>query len=143
VAGLADAGAVAQCQAAGRGTTVRLALGGKLDTINGEPLTVEGTVLHVAPGLARIECGGVEVILASDRRAFTTAAGLADAGADARDYAVVVVKQGYLFPELRTIAARSILALTPGFTDLDLGRLPFRRVQRPIYPLDANFDWRG
>ncbi|HEU5315191.1 MAG TPA: M81 family metallopeptidase [Chloroflexota bacterium] len=142
VGGLADAAAVERCHAAGVGAVVELALGGKLDTVNGRPLLVEGTVRHLAPGLARLGCGGVEVIVAADRRAFTTPSGFAAAGADAQSYKVVVVKQGYLFPELRPIAARSILALTPGFTDLDLPRLPYRRVARPIYPLDPEAAWR-
>ena len=143
VAGLADAAAVQRCHAAGVGATVRVALGGKLDTVNGGPLPVEATVLHAAPGLARLRCGGVEVIVAADRRAFTTVAGIAAAGADVRAYKIVVVKQGYLFPELRGVAARSILALTPGFTDLDLPRLPFWRVPRPIFPLDPDVTWQA
>jgi microcystin degradation protein MlrC len=141
VAGIADEAAVALCQSAGTGASLPLSLGGKLDTVNGAPLPVQADVLQLGDGVARIKCGGVEVILAADRRPFTTEAVFAAAGADPRAYKVVVVKQGYLFPELRGIAARSILALTPGFTDLDLSRLPFRRVPRPIYPLDASAGW--
>jgi microcystin degradation protein MlrC len=141
VAGIADTDAVARCHAAGTGARVSLAVGGKLDTVNGVPLPIEVEVLQLVPGLARVACKGVEIILAADRRPFTTLASMADAGADPRRYRLVAVKQGYLFPELRTVAGSSILALTPGFTDLDLARLPFRHVPRPIYPLDANVSW--
>ena len=54
---------------------------------------------------------------------------------------VVVVKLGYLFPDLRQHAARAIMALSPGTSDLRLDRLPFERLQRPIFPLDGEFDW--
>ena len=142
VAGLADAEAVEQCHRAGVGASVRLQLGGKLDTINGGPLPFEASVVQLAPALARLRRGGVEVIIAADRRPFTTVASIAAAGAGVHDYRVIAVKQGYLFPELRAVARRSILALTPGFTDLDLPRLPFRRVPRPIFPLDPAAEWR-
>ena len=36
---------------------------------------------------------------------------------------------------------REILALTPGYADMDFTRLPYRQVTRPIYPLDVKFDW--
>ena len=53
-----------------------------------------------------------------------------------------MVKLGYLFPELTDIAPREILALSPGCSDLNLHRLPFQYVTRPIYPLDQDFEWQ-
>jgi microcystin degradation protein MlrC len=49
---------------------------------------------------------------------------------------VVIVKLGYLFPELRDAAPREILAMTPGYNDMDLTWLPWRYQTRPIFPLD-------
>ena len=57
------------------------------------------------------------------------------------EHKLVVVKLGYLFPELRAIAPREILTLSPGYSDMDLRRLPFRHVNRPIYPLDQEVEW--
>jgi microcystin degradation protein MlrC len=54
---------------------------------------------------------------------------------------VVVVKQGYLFPDLVDHAPRAIMALTPGASDLRLDRLDYRHIPRPVYPLDAPFTW--
>jgi microcystin degradation protein MlrC len=48
---------------------------------------------------------------------------------------IVVVKQGYLFPDLSDRAPRAIMALTPGFTDLRLDKLPYRQAPRPIADL--------
>ena len=48
----------------------------------------------------------------------------------------MVVKIGYLEPELFDMAADWMLALTPGGVDQDLARLGHRRIQRPMFPLD-------
>lgn len=57
------------------------------------------------------------------------------------DFKVVVVKLGYLYPELRDIAPVHLMALTPGFCSLDMRSLPFENVRRPIYPLDDDMAW--
>jgi len=80
-------------------------------------------------------------VLAADRRAFASLGAFESAGINPLDRKVVVVKLGYLFPELRDNAPRAIMALSPGFTDLRMGSLPFERVARPLYPLDRDFAW--
>jgi microcystin degradation protein MlrC len=47
-----------------------------------------------------------------------------------------VVKIGYLEPELYAMRADWMMALTPGGVDQDLQRLPYKRIQRPMFPLD-------
>lgn len=49
---------------------------------------------------------------------------------------VIVVKLGYLEPEIRAISRRSIMVLTDGSTNEIFTRLPYRNLPRPIYPLD-------
>ena len=48
----------------------------------------------------------------------------------------MVVKIGYLEPELHAMAADWLLALTPGGVDQDLLRLGHHKVERPLYPFD-------
>jgi microcystin degradation protein MlrC len=60
---------------------------------------------------------------------------------DPADYKIVVVKLGCLFPELRDYAPAHIMAFSPGFGDQRLDRLPYRRLRRPIYPLDHDVVW--
>jgi microcystin degradation protein MlrC len=55
---------------------------------------------------------------------------------------IVVVKLGYLFPELRDNARMAIMALSPGFSDLRMEMLSFKRLRRPIFPLDRDFSWQ-
>ena len=149
VAGLADPEAVRQCAAAGVGQEVALAIGGKLDRAIAEPLVVTGQVIHLGeagaaggiPETATVRVGGVHIILAADRRAFADRASMAAAGVDPAQAKIVVVKLGYLFPDLADHAPRSIMALSPGATDLRLDELPYKHLIRPTYPLDGDLAW--
>ncbi|MEZ4676771.1 MAG: M81 family metallopeptidase [Caldilineaceae bacterium] len=147
VAGICDAEAVARCEAAGVGATVELTLGGKLDTLHGKPLAVRATVHSLLPtqgersAQAVIKVDGVTVVVTSRRQGFTTLSDFAHVGVNPRDFKLIVVKLGYLFPELLAIAANAWMALSPGACDLDLARLPYQRIVRPMYPTDQEFDW--
>ena len=50
----------------------------------------------------------------------------------------MVVKLGYLVPELYDMRADWIMALTPGGVDQDLERLTFKRIERPMFPFDRD-----
>jgi len=49
-----------------------------------------------------------------------------------------VVKIGYLEPELYAMKNGWMLALTPGGVDQNLERLGYKRIQRPMFPIDKN-----
>ena len=88
-----------------------------------------------------VETLGVEVVgefVQSRRRPFTQLDDFLRLGIQPMDYDVIVVKLGYLFPELRDFAPRHIMAMSPGFGDQRIDRLPFTRLTRPIYPLDLD-----
>ena len=55
---------------------------------------------------------------------------------DINDYDVIVVKQGYLFPDLKKIAKFWIMSLTDGATPQDTKLIPFKQIMRPMYPID-------
>ena len=150
VTGLTDPEAVQQCAAVGEGAEVRLSIGGKLDQVNGKPLTVTGRVHHLStapadhgktPTTAVVRVGGVSIVLTVDRRPFADRASIAATGVDPMRQKMVVVKQGYLFPDLYDHAPRAIMALSPGATSLRLEALPYRKLPRPIFPLDSDFTW--
>jgi microcystin degradation protein MlrC len=165
LAGIPDAEAARVCFEAGRGTTVRLSLGGKMDRLHGEPVELTATVEHLycppdsedgigglsmpdhgwspfdAAAMATVRAGGVRVIITDIRKAFATLQDFQRAGIDPLEHKIVVVKLGYLMPELRDTALREILVLSPGYADMELTRLPYEHVTRPIYPLDLDFEW--
>jgi len=150
VAGLADAEAVRQCAEAGEGAVVRLSIGGKRDPVHGRPLEITGVVerlsvaheVHSGPPMtALVRVGGVRVILTTDRLLFLDRASIRAAGVDPMEQKVVVVKQGYLCPDLYDHAPRATMALSPGAVSFHLEELPYRNLRRPIFPLDPDFDW--
>ena len=151
VASLWDAAAVETCQAAGIGEQVTLTVGGKLDTQHGSPLEVSGTVRRLWDETPEREGGhgpiailrvqGIDLILSSSRLSFMDPAQLYALELDPANYAIVVLKRGYLTAPFQAISPRAILALTPGATNCDLRQMTFERVQRPIYPLDPDMTW--
>jgi microcystin degradation protein MlrC len=148
-AAIPDPDVYRQCAAAGVGATVSVRLGARLDTGHGPPVAATAVVEHVHRpepntrdvGVVTLRLGGVHVIVSELRKTFTRLADFHQAGVDPLRHKLVVVKLGYLFPELRAIAPREILTLSPGYADMDLTRLAFRHVQRPIYPLDQEIAW--
>ena len=59
-----------------------------------------------------------------------------------RDARLLVVKSGYLSPELAGIANPSLLALTDGAVSQDMTALSNRRRAMPIFPFADDFDWK-
>jgi len=148
VAGIPDPAAVRACFEAGLGGQTTIMLGGKLDSVRGGPIRLTGTVehLHRAAGadasLATFHANGIRVIISDHRYTYHDPEDFRKAGIEPLEHRVVVVKLGYLMAPLRAIAPREILALTPGYADMDFTRLPYTQVTRPIYPLDTAFMWR-
>lgn len=58
------------------------------------------------------------------------------ANLDIDAYNFIVVKQGYLYPELKARAKHFVMSLTDGVTLQRTERLTYKQVMRPIYPLD-------
>ena len=49
-----------------------------------------------------------------------------------------MVKIGYLVRELYDIRGDWVMALTPGGVDQDLERLGYKKIKRPMFPLDKD-----
>jgi microcystin degradation protein MlrC len=149
VAGIVDPLALKECMEAGIGKKIRINLGGKVDNVFGKPLEINARVIFLSPdslmntyrGLAVIETDGVKTVILKARRSFVEIKDFKEAGLSPLDFKIVVVKLGYLFPELRDIAPVHLMALTSGFCNLDIATLPFKNVHRPIFPLDKNMVW--
>jgi microcystin degradation protein MlrC len=146
-ASIPDAAAVEACHRAGNGTTIKLSLGGKLDPIHGSPLELTGTVDFLAgddPLAGRqavLRCGGVHVILTERRKPFHRRADFLTLGLDPLEHTVTVVKIGYLEPELAAMAMHHLLVLSAGAVPPLVSAIAYRRVARPIHPMDEGFSW--
>ncbi|MBT3273289.1 MAG: M81 family metallopeptidase, partial [Spirochaetales bacterium] len=121
IAAIADAGSVKRCFAAGEEAVVPLELGGKLDPVHGKSLRVDARVLGLfgtRPGVRKviILVDGARAIITEERKAYTRKSDFNELGIDLLSEKLVIIKLGYLFPEIREIAADSCLAFTPGAT---------------------------
>lgn len=138
--------AVAACVEAGLGGRVDVEVGGALGYAGGASVPLSGTVTSilrddaVGGDLAVVTAGGVHAILTSRRKPYHYVADFTALGLDIAAVDAVVVKIGYLVPDLFDAAADWILALTPGGVDQDIVRLGHTGVVRPIFPLDADMD---
>ncbi len=150
LAGIVDPEAVKACEKAGPGAEITLKVGGKIDTIFSKPLEISGKVLAIKGDedqdpdrkQAIVQVDGVNLVLLSERRSFTSPEHFKQVGIDPLQHKIVVVKLGYLFQGLREIAPRTIMALTPGFAYQVVENLPYRNIRRPIYPLDPDMEWQ-
>ena len=144
-ASIPDAQAVERCIAAGPGAEVSLEIGGKMDRVNSSPLAITGTVetisTHDDNAQVVLKSGGIRIILTSKRTPFHHRRQFLKLNIKPEDHRIVVVKIGYLVPELKAMARAACLALSPGAVNQDIASLPYRRIRRPCYPFDLDMDW--
>ena len=81
--------------------------------------------------------GSVDVVFASVRTSFTMKEHFAAMGVEAKDYDVVVVKQGYLWPGAAELAATQVFCMTPGTATNDFSTLPFKNLVGDYYYVKA------
>ncbi|MCB9150482.1 MAG: M81 family metallopeptidase [Caldilineaceae bacterium] len=157
VAAITDGAAVTACEAAGVGATAALTIGGKQDPIHGQPLPVEATVVSLhelswpanpragvavtTNHVAVVQVQGVTVVLTERRTPFHHIQTFTQLDLEPHVYQIVVVKMGYLVPEINQLAKRALLALSPGAVNQDIEHLPYKRIQRPMYPMDRTATW--
>lgn len=130
--------------AAGVGNHVEGYAGAKVDHRYAGPVKLSGTVESIVKGdkdaeiEVAIKVGSVHVIVTQKRKPYHFEKDFTNLGLKPRQTDIVVVKIGYLEPELYAMRGDWIMALTPGGVDQDLLRLPYKRVERPMFPLDKD-----
>lgn len=129
---------------AGVGNHVEGVAGAIVDSRYAPPVKLSGTVLAIdendptAEKVAVIGVGSVKVIVTKKRKPYHYEKDFTALGLNPRETDIVVVKIGYLVPELYNMRADWIMALTPGGVDQDLERLGYKRILRPMFPLDKD-----
>ncbi|HEY5823297.1 MAG TPA: M81 family metallopeptidase [Cyclobacteriaceae bacterium] len=131
---------------------IKAGVGGKVDGLAGAaidsryapPVRLTGTVKAIEHGDQHAETevvvkiGSVNVIVTKKRKPYHEEVDFTHLGLNPRESDIVVVKLGYLVPELYDMRADWVMALTPGGVDQDLERLPFKRIHRPMFPFDKD-----
>jgi microcystin degradation protein MlrC len=146
IAGITDRPAVERCFAAGAGARVSLKVGGSLDPAS-PSVEVEADVVFLDdPGSAAdcqavVRIGGITLVLAARRRPYHNIADFTRLGLDPTKVRLLVVKSGYLSPELAPIANPNLMALTDGVINQDIENLPSHRRHQPSYPFVKDFSY--
>jgi len=152
--------AVARLIQAGEGAQVRLPVGGNVAKEFFTPLEVTGTVRRIGGGKVNltkhnqdeIDMGrtvvfdvGPITMLISELRG--VAANLPDVyrafGVEPLDYKMAVLKTASNFQYFASMTSQVIRVDTRGPGQSDVFGLPWKRIPRPVYPLEPITDWHG
>jgi microcystin degradation protein MlrC len=157
---IADAEVAAQAHAIGEGGLLQANLGGKQDNWHGQPVPIHGVIEKITDGkydrqgkdhfanvygmignmglCAVIRCAGVRVLVTSLKTPPGDLNQLRSQGIEPTQQNILVVKSAVAFRgAYGPVAGKIILVDTPGLCSSDLSRFPYRRLPRPIYPLDS------
>jgi microcystin degradation protein MlrC len=149
---ITDPEAAARCAAAGVGQEITLEVGGKLTPAFFQPVRVTGRVRTLSDGkfqmknpvlpadrglTAVLQTGDLFIVL-SQKPVYTwDEECYRSVGLFPREAKLIQVKSPGGFRPVYEPFAKAIVELdAPGPTDSNLKRLPFRRVTRPLFPLD-------
>lgn len=165
LAGITDRPAVEACHAAGVGAVLTIGIGGSLDPA-GVRLRAEVEVLRLDEGegpadrqavvrilrhpggeeeTEEVDPGveatlgaqdGITVVLAARRRPYHDIADFTRLGLDPGAARLLVVKSGYLSPELAPLARPNLMALTDGVVNQDIPRIANRHRRPGTLPFD-------
>lgn len=138
--------AVKTAMEAGIGATVTVTAGAEVDHIHAGPLTMTGRVHSIKKGdkYATVEVvlqiGSVFAILTENPKPYHLEHDFTDLDLEPRSADIVIVKIGYLEPELYDMAKGWMLGLTPGGVDQNIERLGHHRIRHPMWPFERTFD---
>ncbi|KAI2616505.1 Microcystin LR degradation protein MlrC [Hypoxylon sp. NC1633] len=138
--------AVRKAVEAGVGATVTVTAGAEVDDTHAGPITMTGRVHSIKHGDVHAEIevvlqvGSVFAIVTKLRKPYHHESDFTELNLAPRSASIVIVKIGYLEPELYDMAKDWMLGLTPGGVDQDLERLGHKRIRRPMWPFDRKFE---
>ena len=137
---------------AGEGARLPFRFGGKTSLASGTPVDAEVEVIRCVPNahqtfagaivplgdVASIRMGGVEAVLISTRAQAMGTDLFSNFGIDPVRRRVLVVKSNqHFYAAFSRIAAQVIYAEGDGALPRDVRKLPWSKIERPIWPLDT------
>jgi microcystin degradation protein MlrC len=140
---LYDPVSAAKAFSAGIGATVSLKVGGWTSPLSGKPIEVKGKVHSVSDAddpwhqAARVEVDGITILLNTQRIGPNDQTNIRAMGIFPETYQMCVCKGGFAFrPQYPPTVFDYILSATPGYSSPDLTTFDFKKIPRPIFPLD-------
>jgi microcystin degradation protein MlrC len=146
-AGITDQPATDKCYAARVGATLPLSIGATLDPLGSKPVKASAKVVYLLPAPtlrereAVVQIEGITLVLTSRRRPYHDIADFTRLGLQPSSYKIIVVKSGYLSPELAPLANPSLMALSDGAINQDIIHLPQNKHRTPSYPFAADLSY--
>lgn len=153
IGALWDPVAVSICRSAGVGTTLPLRFGGKAAATSGQPVDAEVTVLATTPDLvvpfqasmvslgaaASFRIGNLDIVVATGRAQTFHPEVFTRLGIDLAAKKIVVVKSANHFrAAFEAVASDFIYVDCDGPYPYDPTKVPYTKIRRPIWPLDAD-----
>ena len=138
---------------AGVGARLALRIGGKVGPMSGNPLDLLIEVIALCPAMtqtglggvpiamgncARVRCGGIDIVLVSQRSQAMGTDLFTRLGCDLQTTKIVVVKSSqHFYAAYSLIAADVLYSALPGSVAFEPDATKYRRIQRPKWPIDA------
>ena len=155
---IVDVVAVEAALSAGVGAQITVDLGGKIDHVFSQPVRVTARVAAVSRGVtlelpdrgacdlgrtALLEVGQIRIVVLDQRTfAINHPVLYTHLGLEIADAKLVVVKTASNFQFFSRWRKGLIRVDSPGMTQSDLTAFEWKRVPRPMYPLDQLNDWQ-
>lgn len=117
-------------------------VGAEVDNRYSPPILLKGEIRSIKKGDINakteivIKTGSIDVIVTEKRKPYHYIKDFTDLNLKPSESNIIVVKIGYLVPQLYDLNKGWIMALTPGGVDQDLSRLNYKRIKRPMFPID-------
>ncbi|TXK86173.1 M81 family metallopeptidase [Paenibacillus sp. N3.4] len=140
---------------AGVGATITVKLGGKVDKLHGEPIELTATVKSLTDGRfiisssvakgthvdlgksVRLQVGGLDILVCSVRTQVLDEQIYLLHGIDVNTFKIVALKSSQHFrAAFEPISKQIITVDSPGLSTLQFSFFDYKRLTRPIYPLD-------
>lgn len=127
----------------GIGGTIDAFAGAEVDNRFAPPIRIQGEITAIKEGNIDaktevvVKSGNIYTIITERRKGYHYESNFTDLGLNPKEADILVVKIGYLVPDLYNMRGDWVMALTPGGVDQDLMRLGYKRINRPMFPLDS------
>jgi microcystin degradation protein MlrC len=149
-----DPMAVRACHDAGVGARLPLRIGGKAGRLSGDPIDADVEVISVRTDAmqalfgqgppreplgksAAVRIGGIDVVLVSRRQQVFSPHCFTEHDIDlSRKHIVVVKSMQHFMGGFASIAAHVVRCDGPGSATLDMAKIPYRHIKRPMLGLD-------
>jgi microcystin degradation protein MlrC len=152
-----DPVAVSIAASAGVGARLDMRIGGKVGPMSGDPLDLDVEVVGYQPnavqwfgpeGAARendlgdtvaVRSAGIDIVLNSKRTQVFSPHCFTEVGIDPTQKQILVVKSSqHFYARFAPLAAKVLYLNSPGTLTLDWASLPYRKIDRGIYPFADN-----